>query len=221
MSVHGTRHLGHVCYLTSRLQRAGHVPTLDGGTPSRQDATRGVGPKNGGRGVGFGVPPSQPGPKFTSFTKQACYPPIASRSPPAYTPIMSDRQLQTAPVRGDNALADLAFEVALGYYTPDELQTRFDLSPTQFDHTTRTPAFQRAVQVFRRQIDEEGQEFRIKARKMASESLTVLFQIAGDDMADQADRIKAVEALCRYAGFDKGAESGPTNQAFVVNINLG
>lgn len=132
---------------------------------------------------------------------------------------MTARQLQTAPVRHDNWLADLAFEVALGYFTPDELQTRFDLTPTAFDQTLRTPAFTRAVQVFKRQIDEEGQEFKIKARKMASESLDVLFAIAANDMADQSDRIKAVEALCRYAGFDKGAEA-PSQQAFIVNINM-
>ena len=123
--------------------------------------------------------------------------------------------------RKEDWLAELAFEVALGYYTPEDLQVKYDLTLEQFSKIKRLPQFKRAVQVFKRQIDEEGQQFRVKARKMATETLDVLFNLAADDEAANSDRIRAVEALCRYAGFEKGvADSAQGNQGFTVNIQI-
>jgi len=123
--------------------------------------------------------------------------------------------------RKEDWLAELAFEVALGYYTPEDLQVKYDLTLEQFSKIQRLPQFKRAVQVFKRQIDEEGQQFRVKARKMATETLDVLFNLAADDEAANSDRIRAVEALCRYAGFEKGvADSAQGNQGFTVNIQI-
>lgn len=126
----------------------------------------------------------------------------------------------TTPRKDENWLADLAFEVALGYYPPEELQLKFDLTAKQYDQLVRLPQVKRAIQQYRRQIDEEGKQFKVKARKMASETLDVLFEIAYADEAANVDKIKAVEALCRYAGFDKKAEEGQGNQAFTVNIQV-
>ena len=123
--------------------------------------------------------------------------------------------------RKEDWLAELAFEVALGYYTPEDLQVKYDLTLEQYYKIKRLPQFKRAVQVFKRQIDEEGQQFRVKARKMATETLDVLFNLAADDEAANSDRIRAVEALCRYAGFEKGvADSAQGNQGFTVNIQI-
>lgn len=123
--------------------------------------------------------------------------------------------------RKEDWLAELAFEVALGYYTPEDLQVKYDLTLEQYSKIKRLPQFKRAVQVFKRQIDEEGQQFRVKARKMATETLDVLFNLAADDEAANLDRIRAVEALCRYAGFEKGvADSAQGNQGFTVNIQI-
>ena len=123
--------------------------------------------------------------------------------------------------RKEDWLAELAFEVALGYYTPEDLQVKYDLTLEQYSKIKRLPQFKRAVQVFKRQIDEEGQQFRVTARKMATETLDVLFNLAADDEAANSDRIRAVEALCRYAGFEKGvADSAQGNQGFTVNIQI-
>lgn len=117
-------------------------------------------------------------------------------------------------------MEELAFEAALGYYTPEELQLKYDLSPERYRAIAATPVFSRAKNTFRRQIDEEGQQFRVKARKMAAECLDVLFQIAGDPREATSDRISAVQALCRYAGMEKGVEVSSGNNAFSVNIQI-
>jgi len=117
-------------------------------------------------------------------------------------------------------LADLAFETALGYFTPEELCIKHNLTPERYAVIQATTDFKKAVQLYRRQIDEEGQQFRVKARRMASEVLDVLFFIAADSTASCSDRIAAVTALCKYAGFDKGAEASTSNVAFAVNIRI-
>jgi len=117
-------------------------------------------------------------------------------------------------------LTDLAFETALQYFTPEELCDKYNISGQRYEILQSSREFRRAVQMYRRQIDEEGQQFRVKARRMASEVLDVLFTIAGDDTKAAGDRINAVNALCRYAGFDKGAEADSGNNAFTVNIQV-
>ena len=106
-----------------------------------------------------------------------------------------------------NWIADLAFETALGYYSPEELQLKYELSSQRFAILQNTKTFKQAVQAYRREIDEAGEHFKLKARRMASEVLDVLFELAGDPNTSSGDRIKAVDHLCKYAGFDKEQEN--------------
>ena len=133
---------------------------------------------------------------------------------------MADVQLKNAtPDRSDEWLDNLAFEVALQYFSPDELQIKYDLSRDQYDRLVEHPGFKRAVDSYRREIDEEGHHFKIKARRMASEVLDTFFELAGDPTVAPADRINAAKQLCQYAGIDKdtGTEK---NEGFTVNIQL-
>ena len=127
----------------------------------------------------------------------------------------------TALDRNNNWVADLAFEVALGYYSPEELQLKFDLSEEQYDQVQRTPAFEKAVAHYRREIDEDGTEFKLKARKLASTLLPELGEIAADPSASHSDRISAIREMCRLAGYGKEETAqNPGNAGFTVNINM-
>ena len=121
-----------------------------------------------------------------------------------------------------NWVADLAFETALGYFSPEELQIKFDLTEVQYNAARQMPEFQRAVTDYRREIDEAGTEFKLKARKLASELLPELAGIAADEAASHKDRIDAIREMCRLAGYgkddaNKGA-GGP--EGFQVNITF-
>jgi hypothetical protein len=124
------------------------------------------------------------------------------------------------PNRQDNWVADLAFEVALGYYSPEELQLKFELSDVQYDSACRLPEFQKAVSGYRREIDEQGTEFKLKARKLASELLPELAFIAADDTASHADRISAIREMCRLAGYGKEETAGSQQAPFQINIQF-
>lgn len=128
--------------------------------------------------------------------------------------------LDIRPRKQDDWLTDLAFEVALRYYTPEELRMRFELSEDEYEQILGARQFQQLQLAAARDIDEKGKQFKVLARKLATESLPNLFAIAGDSEASNSDRIAAITALSRFAGFDK--EQGQQgNTAFQVNINLG
>lgn len=115
-------------------------------------------------------------------------------------------------------LTELAFEVALRYYTPEELQVKYELTPEAYNLATENPHFQRLTLEACRNIDETGKQFKVLARKLATESLPNLFQIANDPMATHTDRISAINALARFGGFEKEETKG--NTAFQININM-
>jgi hypothetical protein len=126
------------------------------------------------------------------------------------------------PAANTNWVADLAFEAALGYFSEEELLTKFELTPEKLRAVQVMPEFRKAVTAYRREIDEDGTEFKLKARKLASELLPELAVIAADDTASHADRISAIREMCRLAGYGKENEPNVSgNMAFQVNINLG
>lgn len=120
-----------------------------------------------------------------------------------------------------NWVQDLAFEVALGYHTPDELRTQFDLTPEAYSQLCTSPAFQRLQVACRREIDEQGKQFKVLARKLSTEVLPELGAIALDSQASHADRISAINALAKFGGLTTEEKTPQGNTAFQVNIHLG
>lgn len=114
---------------------------------------------------------------------------------------------------------ELAFEVALRYFTPAELLLKYSLTQEQYDAVTETEAFSRAALAAAREIDENGKQFRVLARKLATESLPSLYSIANDVDAPRSSRIAAIDALARYGGFDR--QESEQHTAFQINVNLG
>lgn len=127
----------------------------------------------------------------------------------------------TNQLRDKTWVHDLAFEVALKYFTPDQLCRRFDLSPEQFEAVLQEPVFLREVDKRRREIDESGEQFKFKARKWASLLLEDLAAIAADDTASHGDRIKAFAEIARMAGYGREDVQPQGNNAFQVNIHVG
>jgi hypothetical protein len=115
-----------------------------------------------------------------------------------------------------NWVQEFAFEVALGYFTPEELQLKYNLSPEQYAHVSTLAPFRKAVGDYRREIDDEGIAFRLRARKAAEDILTELHSMAFNQTLDAPHRLKAMEMLCKYAGFETKRED--TNQGVKLQI---
>lgn len=109
----------------------------------------------------------------------------------------------------------------MGYYPPEDLQAQFELTPEQYEAITTPPAFARLVRGCRREIDEQGKQFKVLARKLATETLPELGVIALDAEASHADRISAITTLAKFGHLTTEDKVQGGNTAFVVNINLG
>lgn len=129
---------------------------------------------------------------------------------------MSTPTANNASLPGQNWVQDLAFEVALGYFAPEELVLKFEISEAQLDTIQKHPAFKRAVKDYRRQIDDEGDAFRLRAKKSAELALEVPNRIAHDDLVDPATRLKAVDQIVQYAGWGKKDDKDSSG----VTINI-
>jgi hypothetical protein len=115
-------------------------------------------------------------------------------------------------------LKTLAFEVALEYFTPEELCLQYGLSDQQYKEIAQLPKFQQWVLDNRREIDEQGTQFKVLARKLSAVTLPTLYAIAQDEDVEPATRIRAVETLAKLAGFDKQEDGG--GHGFQVNIQV-
>lgn len=133
---------------------------------------------------------------------------------------MADTTALEVPTR--NWVEELAFEVALGYFTPEELQLKYDMTPVQYEHVTKLPAFRKAEADYRREIDDEGIAFKLRARRAAEDILTELYAISFNQNIDAKDRLKAMEMLCRYAGFEtaKSEDGGGVKLQIYTNLSL-
>lgn len=121
-----------------------------------------------------------------------------------------------------NWVQELAFEVALEYFAPEDLMLKFDLSQRQYEHVTGLPAFRKTVSDYRREIDDEGIAFRLRARKAAEDVLSELHAMAFDQTIEAKDRLKAIELICRYAGFEmkKEDDGGGIKLQIYTNLNM-
>lgn len=121
-----------------------------------------------------------------------------------------------------NWVQELAFEVALGYFTPEDLQLKYDLTPDQYAHVTALPSFRKASADYRREIDDEGIAFKLRARKAAEDILEELHAMAFDQRLDAKDRLKAMEMVCKYAGFEaqRVDDGGGVKLQIFTNLDL-
>lgn len=133
---------------------------------------------------------------------------------------LSPENLPSARATGANWVTDLAFEVALGYYTSADLCVQYDISEAQFERLREMTSFQRTVKSYRREIDDEGIAFRLRARKLAEAVLEELSSIAFDERLEPKDRLQAMTMLCRYAGFEAKEQKTETGVKLIINTNL-
>jgi hypothetical protein len=121
-----------------------------------------------------------------------------------------------------NWATELAFEMALGYFSPEDLQIRFGLDDATFQKIQTDAAFKRSVLSYKKEIDDEGIAFKLRARKAAELVLEELTVIAFDAATDTSDRLKAMEMLARYAGFDMKNQKGEDGGVrVIIQTNLG
>lgn len=127
------------------------------------------------------------------------------------------------PAKPADWLQELAYEVALGYYTPEELQNKFSLQAEDYDRLVVAPHFKRAVSAYMRIVDEDAKQAKLKVKRLASHLVEQVAFMAADPTLDPAIRLRAIEDICRYAELDKPQKddnAGQNNVPFTINIQV-
>lgn len=116
----------------------------------------------------------------------------------------------------------LAFDVACGFFTDDQLITRFGLSLRQLNSIRDQRAFKKEVLETNRLLADDGSEFIIRAKEYAMDCLESLHDIAKDSTSSENAVIKAsgmiftMAKLLHLPSKDGNVQIG----SMIINTNL-
>jgi len=127
------------------------------------------------------------------------------------------------PAQPSNWLQELAYDIALEYHPPDELQDKYALAQDDYERVCNSVPVKRAVASYKRMIDEETAQARLKTKRLASMLIEEVGAIAMDRTLDPAIRLRAIEDVCKYAELEKPAKADDANAnaaPFMINIQV-
>lgn len=97
----------------------------------------------------------------------------------------------------------LPMDVAMGVYTSEEICELHGISEGQLTTFLSHPLFQKEVATLRKDMKESGATFKAKARILAEHLIDRMYAIVTDDATPVAIRMKGVENVVRWAGYDR------------------
>ena len=116
-------------------------------------------------------------------------------------------------------LKSLADELAFGYFTPEELATRYDLPAPQILKLAENSEFSKLVLDARKGVDEKGHKTRLMARKLVAELVPEVARMVVNQQAEYADRLNAFKQLVAIAQITN-EDTGQAGSGFAVNIQI-
>ena len=179
------------------------------------------------RAIGLGPPLTQLRPIFAFV----CIYPLSLRilvcsTSSCYNALMDiskHKPPEPVPAKPANWLQELAYDIALEYHPPDELRAKYDLAQEDFDRVCNSVPVQRAVASYKRMIDEETTQARLKTKRLASTLIEEVGAIALDRTLDPAVRLRAIEDVCKYAELEKPSrqdDAAANTAPFMINIQV-
>lgn len=121
----------------------------------------------------------------------------------------------------DEEKEKFAYELALGYYTNDELRHVFKLYPINCQEYLESDEIKRLVMMKRREIDESDQAVRIHARRAARAAIDQNVALVKDADAPARVRMAASKEIRDFAVVaDKKAIDEPIDGPIIIRTNL-
>lgn len=127
------------------------------------------------------------------------------------------------PSKPSDWVHQLAYDIALEYHTPEELQLQYSLSPDEYDSLLRSPHVSRAINAYKKLVDEDASQAKLKVKRLASVLVEQVAGIALDKTNDPQVRLRAIEDICRYADLDKPNKQDDQQanaSPFTINIQV-
>lgn len=130
---------------------------------------------------------------------------------------------EVVPSKPENWLQELAYDIALEYHPPEELRDKYDLTIESYERVINSVPVKRAIASYKRMIDEDTTQARLKTKRLASTLIEEVGAIAMDRTLDPAVRLRAIEDVCKYAELEKPTkqDDAQSNSApFMINIQV-
>lgn len=119
---------------------------------------------------------------------------------------------------------DLAYDVALQYFSDDVIAFRHQITVGELARIKSEPGFVALIFDQQKKIAADGEQFRLKAAAHADKILEEMAAIAVDPDVAHSNRVKAAELVGRWAGRDVrdgGAGAGQMQVVLTTNLSLG
>lgn len=116
----------------------------------------------------------------------------------------------------------IPLEIALGIDDLEDIALRYGLSVTQLNALLCTPGFQMQVAMFRKDLHENGETFRAKARVQAEMLLVKSFALINADATPASVKADLIKATVEWAGLKPGPKGlvGETGTGFNITFNF-
>lgn len=123
-------------------------------------------------------------------------------------------------------MQSLALEVArnqVGMRLPvEELLAQLGVNEETFLQLARNPLFKKQVNVYKKELEDNGVSFQLKAKIQAEEMLKRGWQIVHDSDTPPAVAVKQIENTVRWAGLDNKStqDMQSLGSGFSITINI-
>lgn len=116
----------------------------------------------------------------------------------------------------------LVVDVALDASTESILE-EYNLVHHQLENIKQDPIFQARVIAVRKDLEQNGASFKLKAQLMAEALLPVAYQLVSDPDSGATVRSAVLQNVVRWAGYsnEKAGAAANAGGGFAVNINFG
>jgi len=116
--------------------------------------------------------------------------------------------------------ARLIFEIALGFESPKEIYSRYNITDAQWWAVSKQPAFKRAVIEKQNEIAEEGVSYRLKARTQAEAYLKDVHILIKHPMTSPSVKLEAIKYITKVSDLEPKPNKDDTGTTFNLQINL-
>ena len=119
--------------------------------------------------------------------------------------------------------SDMVYHIAMGLEDPADVALRYGFEGQGWEKLKNSKAFQVAVKQAQAELEENGINFKNKAKLMAGDLKEMFFRMAKSGELSPGQAMRFWETLIRVAGLEPKNEpvAADTGAKFSVNINLG
>lgn len=114
----------------------------------------------------------------------------------------------------------LILECATGLEDTEKIAARYGFDPAEWLKIEQRPEVAAAIEKAKIELEKSGVTFQNKAKLMADTLLNNVFQSSLSDDTPVKDKVAALQAVSKLAGWDAGDRTAQAGPGFSITINL-